>query len=180
MIVVVLMGILAAIAIPSFFGVVEGRNVDGAANQVAADLRLAHSSSVNRLGTASLSFDDVAAGGGGLTVTCNGVADRDYCLVRPGGGGMEAIPRTLPDGIMITSRGLTGGTVANINGRVTGADRSIYFDNSGAARFAGSSGTPVVAGSCSSGTPTIIVASEDGNPSRCITVAPATSKVEID
>lgn len=46
---VVLLGILAAIALPSWFGFIEGRNAASAANQVTADLRLAHSTARNRL-----------------------------------------------------------------------------------------------------------------------------------
>lgn len=42
MIVIVLLGILAAIAIPSWFGLVESKEADSAANQLAADLRLSH------------------------------------------------------------------------------------------------------------------------------------------
>ncbi|SMC03967.1 type IV fimbrial biogenesis protein FimT [Rubrobacter radiotolerans DSM 5868] len=46
---VVLLGILAAIALPSWFGFIESRNAASAANQVTADLRLAHSTARNRL-----------------------------------------------------------------------------------------------------------------------------------
>lgn len=49
MIVIVVMGILAAIAVPSWFGMVERRAVDSATNQFAADLRLAHTKATNRL-----------------------------------------------------------------------------------------------------------------------------------
>ena len=49
LIVVAILGILVAIAVPSWFGVVEGRRVDSAANQLAADLRLAHTRATNQL-----------------------------------------------------------------------------------------------------------------------------------
>lgn len=49
MVTIIMLGILAAIAIPSWWSVVEARRVDSATNQVAADLRLAHSSAINRL-----------------------------------------------------------------------------------------------------------------------------------
>lgn len=45
----IIMGILAAIAIPSWWNIVEARRVDSAANQLAGDLRLAHDSAINRL-----------------------------------------------------------------------------------------------------------------------------------
>lgn len=46
---IAILGILAAIAIPSWFGIVEGRNVDSASNQLVSDLRLAHSRASNQL-----------------------------------------------------------------------------------------------------------------------------------
>ena len=49
LITIILMGLLFAIASSMLFGVVEGRRVDSATNQIAADLRLAHSSATNRL-----------------------------------------------------------------------------------------------------------------------------------
>lgn len=48
-IVIVIMGILFGIATSTWFGVVESRKVDSAANQLAADFRLAHSKATNRL-----------------------------------------------------------------------------------------------------------------------------------
>ena len=48
-IVIVIMGIVLAISSASWFGAIEGRQVDSAANQVVADLRLAHSTATNRL-----------------------------------------------------------------------------------------------------------------------------------
>jgi prepilin-type N-terminal cleavage/methylation domain-containing protein len=49
LIVIAIMGILAAIAIPMWWNVVEGRNVDSAANQLVSDLRLAHTRATNQL-----------------------------------------------------------------------------------------------------------------------------------
>jgi prepilin-type N-terminal cleavage/methylation domain-containing protein len=46
---IIIMGIVFAIASSTWFGVVEGRRVDSATNQVVADLRLAHSQATNRL-----------------------------------------------------------------------------------------------------------------------------------
>jgi type IV fimbrial biogenesis protein FimT len=43
------MGIVFAIASSTWFGVAESRRVDSATNQLAADLRLAHTSATNRL-----------------------------------------------------------------------------------------------------------------------------------
>ena len=47
--VIALLGILAAIAIPMWWSIVESRRVDSAANQLASDLRLAHTRATNQL-----------------------------------------------------------------------------------------------------------------------------------
>ena len=49
LIVIVLMGIVFAIASSTWFGVVESRQVDSATNQMVSDLRLAHTRATNRL-----------------------------------------------------------------------------------------------------------------------------------
>ena len=49
LIVIVLMGILFAIASSSWFGVIESRRVDSATNQMVSELRLAHNRATNRL-----------------------------------------------------------------------------------------------------------------------------------
>src|SRR5918994_2633681 len=49
LITIILMGLLFAIASSFLFGVVDGRRVDSATNQLAADLRLAHTRATNRL-----------------------------------------------------------------------------------------------------------------------------------
>ncbi len=46
---IMIMGIIAAIAIPSWWSVVEGRAVDSATNQLVSDLRLAHTQASNQL-----------------------------------------------------------------------------------------------------------------------------------
>jgi prepilin-type N-terminal cleavage/methylation domain-containing protein len=46
---IIIMGILAAVAMSSWFGVVESRRVDSATNQVVSELRRAHTSATTRL-----------------------------------------------------------------------------------------------------------------------------------
>ena len=58
LIVIVLMGIVLAIASSSWFGVVESRQVDSAANQMISDLRLAHTSATNRLANHEVRLTD--------------------------------------------------------------------------------------------------------------------------
>jgi prepilin-type N-terminal cleavage/methylation domain-containing protein len=48
-IVIVLMGIVLAIASSTWFGTIESRQVDSATNQMVSDLRLAHTRATNRL-----------------------------------------------------------------------------------------------------------------------------------
>ena len=49
LIVIVIMGIVLAIASGSWFGLVENRRVESATNQMVSDLRLAHTRATNRL-----------------------------------------------------------------------------------------------------------------------------------
>ena len=54
---ILIMGIVFAIASSSWFGAIESRKVDSATNQVASDLRLAHSRATNRLENWQVIFD---------------------------------------------------------------------------------------------------------------------------
>jgi len=88
MLVVAIIGILVAIASSSWFGVVEGRQVDSATNQLVADLRQAHSKAINRLAPQTVELV-----GGSSEYTITGVAgtpdmdeepDEDEVVVSPG------------------------------------------------------------------------------------------------
>jgi prepilin-type N-terminal cleavage/methylation domain-containing protein len=86
MIVIAIMGILAAIAIPTWWGIVDNRNVDSAANQLLSDLRLAHTKATNQLSD----WRVVHTAGGA-----------DYHLVRVSDGAV--INRSLPENTKILS-----------------------------------------------------------------------------
>jgi type IV fimbrial biogenesis protein FimT len=58
MVVIVMMGIVAAMAIYTWFGAVESRRVDSATNQVATDLRLANTQATNRLADSNFTTPD--------------------------------------------------------------------------------------------------------------------------
>ncbi len=169
--VIVLMGILFAIASSTWFGIVESRRVDSATNQVAADLRLAHTSATNRLGKAKVVFSNT-----GAAVTCNGVSV-DYCLTKPVGTGTQSIPRSLPDDTVVTSPNL----LADVAG---GTTNTIEFSADGSAKALGTLEVTGVTDNCPAGTPTgvprIQIASSDGDPAHCITFNTATSRIEID
>jgi general secretion pathway protein H len=65
LIVIVIMGIVLAIASSSWFGAVESRRVDSGTNRLAADLRHAHSRAINRLEPQTV---DLTAGSSKYTI----------------------------------------------------------------------------------------------------------------
>ncbi len=142
MIVIVIMGILAAIAIPAWWGIADGRRVDSAANQLVADMRLSSTTATNRLASSYLIFN--ASGG---TVTCGG-RQADYCLLRPTSSGLQAQARDLPDDdnaasppkrlLKITSSNMTvDPTGLSIPGVVGGTTSTVEFKSDGSARMLG-------------------------------------------
>lgn len=74
MIVIILLGIVLAIASSTWFGVAESRRVDSATNQLAADLRLAHSKATNRLTPQTVTL---TSGSSDYTITGVGTRDLD-------------------------------------------------------------------------------------------------------
>lgn len=84
MITIVILGIVLAIASSSWFGVVESRAVDSAANQLAADLRLAHSSATNQLRDWAVVSNPANVG---APTTCG---SGNYYLVRMSSAGSPA------------------------------------------------------------------------------------------
>ena len=84
LIVIAIMGILAAIAIPSWQAVVEGRQVDSATNQIVSDLRLANSKASNRLVVYQVKFT-------------NGSSNYQF------GSASSLTTRTLPDDVKIST-----------------------------------------------------------------------------
>ncbi len=169
--VIVLMGIVFTIASSSWFGVIESREVDSATNQFAADMRLAHTSASNRLGTAKIIFSNT-----GAAVSCNGIS-ADYCLVLPVGTGTQSKPRFLPGNTVATS--------PNLLADVGGTTSTIEFAADGSAKALGTLGSVSgVTDNCSSSTPTSVpriqIASSDGNPVHCITFNTTTSRIRID
>jgi prepilin-type N-terminal cleavage/methylation domain-containing protein len=125
MVTITMMGIVFAIASYSLFGVIESRRVDSATNQLAADLRQAHTTATNRLvpqvvnlsagsseysmtGIPSRDLDDDVS----HKVTVDAPVDIAFCP-----NGSAEIPPTDPD---VCSVGAVGGpttiTVAAADG----------------------------------------------------------------
>jgi prepilin-type N-terminal cleavage/methylation domain-containing protein len=151
-IVIVLLGIVLAIATSSWFGVVESRRVDSAANQLASDVRLAHTRATNQLSDWRV-------------VMYPGRGDegqgRDYELVRVSDG--STVNRFLPDNSMILNSEITA----------VGGSSTLRLRSSGAAEAEG-----VFADADTDGQIRITV-SVDGDPSHSLTVVPATSRVRV-
>jgi|SRR5215211_1967264 len=67
---IIIMGIVFSIASSMWFGAIESRKVDSATNQLAADLRQAHSRATNRLASQTVTLTS-----GSSEYTMTGVAD---------------------------------------------------------------------------------------------------------
>lgn len=152
MIVIALMGILFAIASSSWFGVIESRRLDSAANQLASDLRLAHTRATNQLSdwrvVAYLGRGDESLG-------------IDYKMVRVSDG--FTVNRYLPENSVVLS------SEAND----VGGARTLRLRSNGAAEAEGG-----VTDADGDGQIRITV-SVDGDPSRSLTVVPATSRIKV-
>ncbi len=169
LIVVILLGIVLAIATSSWFGIVESRRVDSATNQLAADMRLAHTKATNQLGTWRVVLHPDRG---------DENAGADYSLVKLDSAGNPVtgseVSRTLPDNALLNSSTLlpVGGT------------RAVQFAPDGSATLIGTlnlgaAGTD----GCPSGTPITgprIRVTVDNNPMHCLTFNTATSRIEID
>lgn len=103
-IVVVILGIVLAVASSSWLGTIEGRRVDSAANQLVSDLRLAHNTAANRLTTWKVQVDP-----GGQVYSTG-----------PAAGSLSARP--LPEGSTLTP---TNATVVAIEFGADGGARPV-------------------------------------------------------
>lgn len=164
---IVVMGILAAIAVPSWFGIVESRAVDSAANQLGADMRLAHTKATNQLSEWRIVL---VPDQGDETV------DPDYYLVKMNADGTvnstATIQRTLPDNVRISGvAGLEDTVLGSLYSTLTllGQSRSLRFNSDGS--MTGLTAVP--------GYDTIRL-TVDGDPARTITFVDATSRIKID
>ncbi|MDP9437892.1 MAG: prepilin-type N-terminal cleavage/methylation domain-containing protein [Actinomycetota bacterium] len=169
LITIVIMGILFGTATSTWFGVVESRRVDSAANQFASDLRLAHSKSTNQLAVWRIVLNpDRGAESAGA----------DYSLEKLDSGGTpiaaSTISRTLPDNALLNSPTLLD----------LGGTRAVQFAPDGSASTIGTLNLGASAtDGCPSGTPAIgprIRVTVDNNPMHCVTFNTATSRIKVD
>lgn len=156
MITIIILGILAGIAIPSWWSVVESRRVDSATNQLVADLRLAHSKASSRLTVYRVCFPS------------NSVT---YQI------GLQTGPGTEPCAVSLETRTLPDGTQTG-TAPVTPAAIAFCADGSMEAPPTGTVCPNGTASPSLTGTTTITVGS-DGDPSTNIEVNKATSRVKV-
>lgn len=175
---IAILGILIAIAIIIWLGILEQRRVDAAANQFASDLRLAHTRASNQLTDWRVAFMP----DGSPVVACS---SSDYCLFRldrpfedgeptPSITAGTLTPRGLPEGTKILSVTFgadcsAGGTTAVVGPSSCGSTRTLEFNPNGTVRTLrpGQSGT-------------VRISSTDGDPYRDVVFLSATSRIRID
>ena len=164
----IILGILAGIAIPSWWSVIESRRVDSAANQMVADMRLAHSKASSRLTTYRVCFPTNSQ-----TYKIGLQTTAGACNWAPGDSGPTPSPlpteplekRTLPDGTQTGTAPVTPAAIAFC------ADGSMEAPPSGSV-CPGGTATPLAPGCI-----TIRIQSSDGNPFVDFKVNKATSRV---
>ena len=153
LITIIIMGLVLAIASSTWFRIIESRTVDSAANQLASDLRLAHTRATNELTDWRVQiFTDRGDPG-----------QMDYKVMRPSDGFTSE--RSLPEGSMVSSTG------TELN--ESGGSRILRFQSTGAVEAVGGFGDADLDGEIG------ITVSVDGDPSRRLTVVPTTSRVKV-
>lgn len=175
---IAILGILIAIAMIVWLGILEQRRVDAAANQFASHLRLAHQSATNQLTDWRVVFMP-----DGSPVA--GCSSADYCMFRLTGpyGESDSTPTVaaeglrpveLPEGTKIKSVTFTadcagGDADAVVSPSVCSDTRTLEFNSNGTVRTLrpGQSGT-------------VRISSTDGDPYRDIVFLSATSRVKIN
>ena len=161
------MGILLAIGIIIWLGILEQRRVDAATNQLVADLRLAHTNATNQLTdwrvvlVPEKAEDDVP----------------DYYLVKlraPYPASVQEVaesstPRTFPGNVKIVNiaGALDTGSGGLVSPSVVGQTRTIEFNTDGTMRF-----YQAVSGST--------CVTVDGDPENRVIALAATSRVKIE
>lgn len=167
LITIAIMGILAAIAVPSWQAVTEGRRVDSAVNQLGADMRLASTKATNQLSRWRVVL---------VPEKADESAGPDYYLVKMTATGNvdtgATIKRTLPDNARVVEvTGVQDGaaiTALYSTLSLAGQSRSLEFNPDG-------SMSSLTSGA---GSDTVQVAVGSNAP-RAIIFVEATSRIKI-
>lgn len=167
---IAILGILIAIAVMIWLGILEQRRVDAATNQLVSDLRLAQNSATNQLTDWRVVLDPEEADEDG---------NPDYYMVKlkapyPADATPEvdkSTPRTFPANVKIVniSGALDEDTVSgwDITPSVIGSTRTLEFNSDGTMRF-----YQAVSGST--------CVTVDGDPENRVIVLAATSRVKVE
>lgn len=167
---IAILGILIAIAVMIWLGILEQRRVDAATNQLVSDLRLAHNSATNQLTDWRVVLDPEEA---------DEDVNPDYHMVRlkapyPAVSTPEttqSTPRTFPANVKVVN--IAGALDEATNSRwdvspsVIGTTRTLEFNANGTMRF-----YQAVSGST--------CVTVDGNPQNRVIVLAATSRVKVE
>lgn len=175
---IAILGILIAIAIIIWLGILEQRRVDAAANQFASHLRLAHQGATNQLTDWRVVFMQ----DGSPVAGCSAA---DYCMFRltkpyeesdssPTVAADGLSPRKLPEGTRILSVTFSadcsgGDTDAVVSPSVCSNTRTLEFNPNGTVRTL----RPGLSG-------TVRISSTDGDPYRDVVFLGATSRIKIN
>lgn len=166
---IAILGILLAIAIAIWFSVIEARRVDAAANQLASDLRLAHTRATNQLTDWRVVL---------VPEKADESSGPDYYLVKlqePYDTGdstptaVETIPRTFPANVKVRDHDPSlKDPVADwmVSPSSPNQTRTLEFNSDGTMWSDGPSGSVKV--------------TVDGDPERSITYLSATSRIKLD
>ena len=156
--VIAILGILIAIAIFIWLGILEQRRVDAAANQLAADLRLAHNSATNQLTDWRVAYTEGSPNYElrKLSIVCD---DDSGCGAAP--PVEETITRSLPEGTKIHSN-----STNDLGG--AGGEEIVELNSDGTGR------------ALSGPSATLVVSSTDDEPKRSMTFVSATSRVKLE
>jgi len=165
LVVIAILGVLIAIAVVIWLGILEARRVDAATNQLKADMRLAHTAATNRLTDLRVVLAPERA---------EEDEGPDYHLVKlaapyPGVPPVvtEARPRTFPGNVKVVNIAGALDSGPWIAGpSAPGRTRTVEFNPDGTMRFYGGV----------SGSTCVTV---DGEPENRLTVTAATSRVRI-
>lgn len=175
---IAILGILIAIAIIMWLGILEQRRVTAAANQFASDLRLAHTRASNQL----TDWRVVLMPDGSPVAGCS---SQDYCLFRldrpyepgeptPSVTPGTLTPRGLPEGTKVLSVTFSadcaaGGATAVVAPSSCGDTRTLEFNSNGTVRTLrpGQSGT-------------VRISSTDGDPYLDVVFHAPTSRIKIN
>ncbi len=155
---VAILGILLAIAMSMWNSVIESRRVDSAANQLASDLRLAHTSATNQLTDWRVVYTEDSPDYElrKLSSVCD---DDPGCDESP--STEKIIKRSLPEGTKIHADS------TNDLGGAEG-EEIIELNSDGTGR------------ALSGPSATLVVSSMDNDPKRSMTFVSATSRVKLD